>query len=153
MSKVTEAVDMFEKGYACSQAILAVYGRDSGLERATALRIASGFAAGMRAGETCGAVTGAFMALGLKYCPEDCASPERRQATYAMIKEFTARFTERNKTTVCKELLHCDLGAPGGTELAMQQGLFRTVCPKLVKDAAEILEDLMREPQTGGGVS
>lgn len=66
MDRVSEAVELFRSGAACSQAILGAYARTVGIDRATAMRMASGFAGGMRLGETCGAVTGAFMVLGLR---------------------------------------------------------------------------------------
>ena len=60
MNKISEATELFREGCACSQAILAVYGQPLGLSRDLAMRIAAGFAGGMRMGETCGAVTGAL---------------------------------------------------------------------------------------------
>ena len=80
MDKATEAVEMFRNGCACSQAILAVYGPSQGLAKDIALRLAAGFAGGMRMGETCGAVTGAFMVLGLRHCKGGCEAPGGRKA-------------------------------------------------------------------------
>ena len=71
MSKVTEASQLFRDGCACSQAILAVYGQPLGLPRKTAMQVAAGFAGGMRLGDTCGAVTGALMVLGLRHAAEN----------------------------------------------------------------------------------
>ena len=147
MSAVAEAVKLFREGCACSQAMLSVYGPALGLERGTAMRVAAGFAGGMRLGETCGAVTGAFMVLGLHRCSDDCATPTGRQAVYAAVTEFASRFRERNTTTICKELLGCDISTPEGMKQAQEQGLFRTICPKLVEDAAEILEHMMTGSQ------
>jgi hypothetical protein len=53
------------------------------------------------------------------------------------------RFTERNGTIVCRDLLGCDISTQEGFERAKQQGLFDTVCTKLVKDSVEILEDML----------
>jgi C_GCAxxG_C_C family probable redox protein len=140
MSKVDDAVAMFGNGYACSQAILAVYGEPFGLDCGTALKVAGGFAGGMRMGATCGAVTGAYMVLGLAYCP---AGPESRAAAYEKIKEFTERFRRRNGSVSCSILLGVDMSTPEGVEQARQQGLFQTRCPKMVKDAAEILGEML----------
>jgi C_GCAxxG_C_C family probable redox protein len=142
MSDASEAVELFENGFACSQAILAVYGRAYGLDRPTAMRIASCFAGGMRMGETCGAVTGAFMVLGLKHCSSDCGTADRRRTAYTAVREFAARFVERNGTLVCRELLGCDVSTPEGMKQAKDNGLFRTICPQLVRDAGEILEEM-----------
>jgi hypothetical protein len=46
------------------------------------MRIAAGFAGGMRIGETCGAVTGALMVLGLRHASADCDTPMGRKAVY-----------------------------------------------------------------------
>jgi C_GCAxxG_C_C family probable redox protein len=68
MTRIEESVAYFREGFSCSQAIVAAYAPSLGLDRDTALKIASGFGGGMgRLAETCGAITGAFMVLGLKY--------------------------------------------------------------------------------------
>jgi C_GCAxxG_C_C family probable redox protein len=97
----------------------------------------------MRLAQTCGAVTGAFMVLGLKHAGADCDQRGGRENVYTAIRDFTARFQQRNNTVVCKELLGCDISTPEGVQRATQEGLFRTICPKLVQDAAEILEEIL----------
>jgi C_GCAxxG_C_C family probable redox protein len=143
MNNVSEAVGLFGNGCACSQAILAVYGARLGLERDIAMRIASGFAGGMRMSETCGAVTGAFMVLGLRHGTAACVTQRGRGAVYAAVQDFTARFQARNRTVVCRDLLGCDVATPEGLEAAKKQGLFKTKCLKMVQDAAEILETML----------
>ena len=143
MSKVQEAVDGFKGGAACSQAILATYGEDLGLPRGQAMRLASGFAGGMRTGGTCGAVTGAVMVLGLRHAKDDCDRQEGREDVYRAVRQFTSRFEERNQTVLCKALLGCDIGTHEGMEAAIEKNLFRTICPDLVRDAAQILEELL----------
>jgi len=145
MSNVSDAVDLFRKGCACSQAILAVYGPPLGLDRNQAVRIASGFAGGMRMGETCGAVTGAFMALGLRCCTDACETGPGRARIYAAVKDFVSGFEQRNGSVICKDLLGCDISTPEGMQTAQKQDLFKTICPKLVQDAAEILEQMSDE--------
>jgi C_GCAxxG_C_C family probable redox protein len=143
MSKVDDAVQCFCRGAACSQAILATYGPSVGLPREQGLKLASGFAGGMRLAQTCGAVTGAFMVLGLKHAGADCDQRDGRDGVYAALREFNARFQQRNHTLVCRELMGCDISTPEGAQRAIQEGLYRTICPKLVQDAAEILEQML----------
>jgi C_GCAxxG_C_C family probable redox protein len=98
-----------------------------------------------RMGGTCGAVTGAFMVLGLKYgnvTPDDQAAKDRLQA---LIEEFTRQFRARHRSLVCKELLGCDIGAPGGLAWARSNNLFKTRCVKYVEDAAAILEGMLTD--------
>ena len=61
------AIEKFSNGFNCSQAVLSVFAEDLALSEETAVSIASGFGGGARNGQLCGAVTGAVMALGLKY--------------------------------------------------------------------------------------
>ncbi len=142
--QVDAAVAEFQQGFSCSQAVLAAFGETLALEPALAHRLAAGFGAGMgRMAQTCGAVTGAYMVIGLKYgatSPQDAAAKEK---TYRLVREFTERFQARNHAVSCRDLLGCDISTPAGFEQAKQQGLIKTVCPKAVKDAAEILEELL----------
>ena len=151
MSKVDQAVECFCGGAACSQAIAAIYGPDLGLPREQAMKLASGFAGGMRLGETCGAVTGAFMVLGLKFAGLHCDQRDGRGDVYAALGRFVTKFQQRNRSVVCKELLGCDISTPDGAQKATREGLFRTICPDLVKDAAEILEEMLSPPASDGG--
>ena len=65
-SKVNDAVACFNNGFNCAQAIFTAYCDELGLDEETALKIACGFGAGMgRLQETCGAVSGAYLAIGL----------------------------------------------------------------------------------------
>ncbi len=143
MSKVDEAVECFCGGAACSQAMVAAYGPDLGLAREQGMKLASGFAGGMRLGEVCGVVTGAFMVLGLRYAGPNCDQRDGRDEVYAAMRDFVARFEERNRVVICRELLGCDISTPAGMQKATREGLFRTICPRLVQDAAEILEEML----------
>jgi hypothetical protein len=51
-------------------------------------------------------------------------------------------FRERNGTLLCRELLGVDVGTPEGMREVRERDLFRTVCPKFVRDASEILEQI-----------
>lgn len=143
MSRVDQAVECFCGGAACSQAIAGIYGPDFGLSREQAMKLAAGFAGGMRLGETCGAVTGAFMVLGLRFGGDDCDKRDGRDAVYRALGQFVEKFEQRNRVVVCKELLGCDISTPAGAQKATREGLFRNICPNLVKDAAQILEEML----------
>jgi C_GCAxxG_C_C family probable redox protein len=144
MTASQDATDLYNKSFTCSQAICAAFGKRLGLDEKTALKISCAFGGGCsRLGLTCGAVTGAFMVIGLKYgrsSPDDLAAKDK---TYAMTQEFAKRFIARNGSINCTELLGCDLGTEKGYSEAREKGLFTTLCLKLVKDSAEILEDML----------
>ena len=146
MTKADEAVQSFKDGFSCSQAILAAYGPAFGLDRLTALKVSGSFGGGMASmGDTCGAVTGAFMVLGLKHGRTDAKDVATREKNYSCVKEFCTAFKARNKSIVCRDLLGCDLGTPEGRQYAKDHRIPPTICPKFVKDAAEILEDLLTD--------
>jgi C_GCAxxG_C_C family probable redox protein len=143
-SNADNAVAMFSEGYNCAQSVLACCGGPLGLSRDIALRVAGPFGAGMgRMGETCGAVSGAFMVIGLKYArtgPNEDASKEKG---YELVQQFARRFKDRHGSISCRELLGCDLGTPEGKQQAARSNLFTTLCPRLVRSAAEIVEELL----------
>ncbi|MCL2872714.1 MAG: C-GCAxxG-C-C family protein [Betaproteobacteria bacterium] len=140
-SKVNDAVACFKEGFNCSQSILSTYGEEFGLDKKTALKIACGLGAGMgRQQETCGAVSGAYLLIGLRYgnfLKEDSDSKEK---SYALIQKFSALFKERNKTTNCFELLGVDF-VNDDKKIASER--VKTLCPKMVQDAAEIIEQII----------
>jgi len=145
-AKSEQAVNCFEEGFCCSQAVISVYAEESGLCRETALKIACGFGGGMgRMVRTCGVVTGAFMVLGLKYGNVNASDKHIKEKTYGLVREFARRFEERNGSVICKELLGCDISGPEGLKIAKDNGLFTSVCPGLVRDAVEILEEMLEK--------
>ena len=142
--KVEAAVACFREGFNCSQSILSTWGGEFGLERETAMRAASAFGAGMgRLGEVCGAVTGALIVIGLKHGQTEAKDKETKERNYSLVRDFTGRFRSRNGSLLCRELLGCDLTTAEGMETAKQKGLFTERCPRFVRDAAEILEDVL----------
>ncbi len=138
-----DAVTKFLDGNACSQAVFSQYCELFGLDRTQALKIASGFGAGMQMAQTCGALTGAYMVLGLRFGTEACGTSEGRKEVHEAIVEFTRKFRERNGTTDCRDLLGCDISTAEGSRRAKEQKLFTTVCPRFVKDVSELLNEII----------
>jgi C_GCAxxG_C_C family probable redox protein len=144
MSKVDEAVACFKEGFSCSQAIFATYSEDLGLDRMTSLKISQAFGGGMaRLGETCGAVTGAVMLIGLKYGRTRAEDLAARERTYDLIRKFVEDFKARHGSIQCRRLLGLDLGTEEGMRLAKERNLFQMLCNGYVKNAAEIIEDIL----------
>ena len=140
MKNIDLAVSRFKGGLSCSQAIFSTYGKELGIDNETAIKISAPFGGGMAMmGETCGAVTGAFMVIGLKYAKDK----DSKEKVYSVVKKFVDEFTTRNKSIICKELLGYDMSIPEGMNNIKEKNLIKTICPKLVKDAAEILEEIL----------
>jgi C_GCAxxG_C_C family probable redox protein len=144
MSGVEEAVSCFNEGFMCSQAVLSAYSGQFGLDRETALKVSAAFGGGMgRMGEICGAVTGAFMVIGLKYGRTAVQDTQSHENTNRLVKEFVDRFKSLNGSIICRELLGCDLSTPDGLKTFVEKKLRDTLCPKFVRDAADIVEQLL----------
>lgn len=142
MSRSDEAVKVFDNDFNCCQAVFSVLAPDRGLDRVAALRIATPFGGGMgRLGKVCGAVAGAFMAIGLKYGDPD-SNREAKERSYEAVRVFTERFCALHGSIRCRELLGCDIGSPEGMAEAKERNLFSTLCTGIVRDAVKIAEDL-----------
>ncbi len=138
------AVANFKKGFSCSQSVLAAYCDQFGLGKELALKVSGAFGGGIgRMAETCGAVTGAIMVIGLKFGNITAGDIKTKENTYAVVREFVHRFKVRNYTILCRELLECDISTAEGMKHAQEQKLIPHCCPKFVQDAAEILEQLL----------
>ena len=143
MKRSEHALEEFGSGLNCSQAVLAEYADELGLGVDTALRIACGFGGGMgRMGGTCGAVTVAFMVIGLKACTPDSRDALTKARTYALVQSFAQEFEARHDSISCRELLGCDISTPQGFDEAKQSGVLDERCPRFVRDAVDILEEI-----------
>jgi C_GCAxxG_C_C family probable redox protein len=127
----------------CAQSVINAFIDELGIDRATALKLSLGFGGGMgHTGGTCGAVTAAYMVLGLKQ-EFDINNPKaNRDKMYVMVQEFNKRFKKINGTINCTELLGYDLSTPEGAAAVKEKSLSTTICPKFVKDAVEIVEGM-----------
>jgi C_GCAxxG_C_C family probable redox protein len=144
MQRELEAVSLHGKGCNCAQAVLAVFSADQGLDREMTMRVATGFGGGMgRSGNTCGAVTGACMVLGLSRGMRRAEDAAAKESTYALVAEFCRQFMEKHATLVCRELLGVDIGTAKGLEAARDRGLFTSRCNDLIRDAVVILEKML----------
>jgi C_GCAxxG_C_C family probable redox protein len=138
-----EAVALFTGGMNCAQALVHVYGRPLGIDDESAVKVAGAFGSGMGCGETCGAVTGALMVIGLRHAKVKGRTFLTRERTDAVAREFLRLFRERNGATSCRELLGCDVSTPEGCRKAKEDRSFKQRCPKFVQDAGEILDGLL----------
>ncbi len=145
MSRAEEAFSLFRRGQSnCSQTILSTYSETLGLDRRLALSVAAGFGAGMgRMGEVCGAVTGAFMVIGLHSSMKEPDGRKAIELSYRYIQDFARKFKLRHQSIKCRELTGYDLSDPEQRATAREKGIFITLCPGFVKDAAELLEELL----------
>ncbi len=140
-----DAEAMFKKGFNCAQAVLTCCGRRFGLPEETGKRMGSAFVGGMgMMGLTCGTVTGAFMAIGLKHAQTEAADNAPAGRANRLVREFARRFKQLHGSICCNELLGLDISTPEGLQKAVSEGYFaQSRCPIYVRDAAALLEHLL----------
>lgn len=120
MTYKEKATELHESGCNCCQAVLGSCCEKFGMEQEMAYRVGAFFGGGMRKGEVCGAVTGALMALGLKYGDENNRKSMKSH-------EFLKAFKEQYGSILCRELIP-------------DEGKKKDLCPVLIEYCAEYLE-------------
>ena len=144
MERIEVAAGMFKDGFNCAQSILGAFGPDLGIEREVALRMGSPLGGGLsRTGGLCGAAMGALLVLGLRHGHTEIEDDDQIELCRAEAQEFLRRFGGKQGGTTCPEILTADLSRPGEVDRAKDQGLFDEKCPFAVRDAAEILVELL----------
>lgn len=142
-----QALETFRSGYNCAQSVFSVFAGDLGISRDAGLRLASPFGSGIAyMQETCGAVTGSLMAIGLKYGKGEAGTAEDKEKAYDMSRYFLAEFKKLHKTVCCRELMDgLDMSTPEGMNRILELDLFRKRCAVHVQDAIAITEKIIKE--------
>jgi C_GCAxxG_C_C family probable redox protein len=131
--------EQFSK-FNCAQTVFSLFAPELGIDEKTALKIASGFGGGMACAETCGAVTGAYMVIGMKQ-GHSTSNPDDKAKTKMLIRKFNEKFKEAHGSLICKQLTGFDISTPEGSDAAHKEGVFDTKCPAFLKTACKILEE------------
>lgn len=145
-SKADRARALFEEGYSCSQSVFGAFAEECGLEQKLAFQIASGLGGGVgRLRETCGAITGIALVLGIKQGYWEPSAIEEKTKLYAAIGELAERFRKRTGSIVCRELLGLSSVEynPKPDERTAEYYQNRP-CKELIALAAELLEEHLK---------
>ena len=145
MERSKKARELFLSGNNCAQSVLLTFADDLKYSKELALKLAAGFGAGMgRAQETCGAVTGGMMVLGVMKGEEVGDNDALKAEAYSSVRELMGEFTKAKKTTNCRELIGVDLDTPEGQQEFKDKGLMEHVCASCVEEAVQIVERLSK---------
>ena len=140
MSKKEKAAEFFSQGLNCAQSVIGAFSGELGLDLDTAEAVSSGFGGGMgRTQKTCGAVTGAIMAIGYKYFDKNDI-PGSKEKARIKTREFLQLFEEKYGSSDCRTLLEIDLGTEEGKAEYEEKNMAELKCQEYVEDACEILE-------------
>lgn len=129
MSIKEKAVELHDNGYNCAQSVLAASREYTGLDDNTALAISAGFGGGLRSGEVCGAISGAVMAVGMKYPFIDANDAEAKARIAELAKECVAIAQEKYGCVACREL----------------KGSNGVSCNEIIAFMADVAEELMNK--------
>jgi len=134
----------FREGMDCSMQMLALASEELYITEEEAYKIGACFGAGMLCGGTCGAITGALMAIGIKHGNYEPNDVEQKSIVNNKRVEFIRRFREAyDGRTTCPDLLGVDLVDPDKRKLAREDGTIERACPGFIRTALAILEELL----------
>lgn len=143
MDRSEKAKELFLSGYNCAQAVLLSFADDLKFSKELAQKLAAGFGGGMgKQQETCGAVTGAIMVLGLLKGEDVNNNDELKTSAYGAVKDLSREFVAVYNTTKCRDLIGCDLNTPEGAEKFKEEKIMENLCAGCVEKAVQIVEQL-----------
>ena len=95
MTKREIAENYFKQGYNCAQSVVLTFSKEINLDEKTALMLASPFGGGMgRLRETCGAVSGMLIVLGLLKGYSSLDDIKEKTELYSLVQKLVLQFKE-----------------------------------------------------------
>lgn len=95
-----EVCQLFMAGIDCSQVVTGACAEKMGMTKEQARKMSACFGGGMMCGETCGAVTGALMVLGMVFGHSEENDGDQKGVMAGKVAEFKKRFLE-NILPIC----------------------------------------------------
>lgn len=145
MTKTDKALSYFKNNYNCSQSVFVAFSDDFNIPESQCLKIACAFGAGMgRQQHTCGAITGALMALGMKFGKDIEDDDSQKIKTYKKTITLFEEFKKIHGSTNCKELLNnLDFKNDADYQKMIEMKIFDNKCNKYVEDAVKLTDKLI----------
>ena len=143
MDRVQKAIELFQSGYNCSQSVIGAFCDEFGMDFDTAMKVSEGFGGGMgRMRLTCGAVSGMFMLVGLKYSKAQGGDTETRTKIYETVQKMANEFEKTNGSIVCGDLLGMNRPKDNGAvPTPRTEGFYKKrPCIGCVEDCASLVE-------------
>jgi len=143
--KVTKTLDRSKN---CAQTSFAVLQEEFDLEGGPILKALTPFPGIALRGETCGAVIGCLMAIGLVYGRDDLDDWKGYLASLPPSRRFCRRFEEEHGSTACADLLEIKLGhrydlANRVDALKYAASGGKKTCGKIIASAVEIAAEII----------
>ncbi|MGO9387742.1 MAG: C-GCAxxG-C-C family protein, partial [Methanobacterium sp.] len=78
-------------------------------------------------------------------CKNFTGNNERKDKTYAMVRQFSDKFKSMHGSMDCKTLLNCDLKTEEGRRYMKENNLSEKVCNRCIADSITIIEELIKD--------
>lgn len=138
-----EIKQLFTEGIDCSQVVAGAFSDALHIDQADLRKVSACFGGGMMCGETCGAITGALMVIGIRYGHSENGDTAGKKIMQEKVMEFKSLFAEKYPSAMCRELLGHDISKPGEMDKVMEKGLMFSLCPCIVEDVIDILGKIL----------
>ena len=147
MNRRNDAINYFYEGYNCAQAVVLAFKDLLPIDEKILLEMAGSFGGGIsRLRETCGAVSGMAIVLGILYGYNDPKSHELKSKHYQLVQEVILQFETKNHSLVCRDLLNIkDKHSSPIPTIRTKDYYDNRPCPNLIGDAVEILDNYIKE--------
>ncbi|HUT99404.1 MAG TPA: C-GCAxxG-C-C family protein [bacterium] len=142
--KVVRAVDracelFAREGYNCAMAVMSALLELADGDPLDYLALAAPFGAGTaRAGLTCGALTGAVMALGMLKAPKVYRNREAKEDAYRLSAPVVEGFVKRMGSALCADITGVDLADKEGRRRFVELDILELKCVPAVELAARL---------------
>lgn len=145
MERRDMALENFMGGYRCSQAVFSAFARDFDLDFDLANKLSICLAGGTGIGGECGAVSSAYLVIGLRYGFAEPGKPDAFKLVLEKTKTFINRFKSLHGNINCPSLIGLDVFSESGHQKFMENNIKEKKCTRFVSSTVEILESLFEE--------
>ena len=138
------ARELFLQGYNCSQSVFCAYAEDYGMPLELALRVSASLGGGIaRMRETCGAVCGMAMLVGMEEGQTKPNDPEQKHKNYKIVQQLAGEFREKHGSIKCSELLGLRKDAPieAVPDERTAEYYKKRPCLRMIESAVELFEN------------
>lgn len=146
--RANRGMEMFKKGYNCSQSVVAAFADLYDIDESTALKIAASFGGGLgRMRLTCGCVSGMAVLAGLENGTDDGSDNATKMANYQLVQALANKYKENTGSVICAELLGLAEGSNTSPqpEARTPQYYHKRPCKELVGLACRIYAEHLNE--------
>ena len=147
MTRKELAVKYFYDGYNCSQSVVLSFSDILSLDKHTLLTLSSPFGGGIsRLRETCGAVSGMCIVIGLLFGYDDISNKQEKIRVYDLTQKLVKKFENRIGAISCRDIMKIDHKHDSPIPSDRNKDFYANrPCANCIGTAAEILEEYLNE--------